>query len=206
MKFLFLLSMLIPAMALATSPYTPAEDADADARGRWSKSFYRGKAVYKTADGTETQAVVALETMRWRASTDWHSGMLFVYHVHMKDKSSVHAFIIKRQRNGFFKVFVPVDDSVTATVESALQADKTKFRESGWGYKHSYRGRHGYKKVSFFLNYVYTTGDRIDHNIMIKKYDDGSRKLYSHVLGGTDADGMRFVWRDKMTMVPSRRH
>ena len=204
MKFLLLLFALIPAMALATSPAIPADEAEA--HSRWSKSFYRGTAVFTTADGTKTNAVVALETMRWRGDAGWKSGMLFVYHVHMHNKSSVHALIIKRQRNGFYKVYVPVNEGVTANVETTLQADSTKWRESGWGHKHKYRSTHGYRKISFHLNYVYTTGDRIDHNIVIKKYDDGSRKLYSKVSGGTDAEGLKYVWMDKMKMLAGRRH
>ena len=201
MKFLLLFSTLFPALAFATSPDTPANDADA--HGVWGSSFYRGTAVHTRADGTEQQALVALETVRM-PSSDHRSAMLFVYHVHKHGKHGVFAFLIKWTGVArFFKVYVPVDASVTETVETALNADATKFREAGWGHAHSYRGHHGYTKTSFFLNYLYTTGDRIDHNIAIKVYDDGSRKLFSHVSGGTDADGLRFVWMDKMKMLPT---
>ena len=76
MKFLLLFSTLFPALAFATSPDIPANDADA--HGVWGSSFYRGTAVHTRADGTEQQALVALETVRM-PSTDHRSAMLFVY-------------------------------------------------------------------------------------------------------------------------------
>lgn len=201
MKFLFLFSTLFPMLAFATSPAIPAYDADAQCEDR-GESHYRGTGVLTTAEGIETKAAVELETVRWDASPEGDSGMLFIYRVNKYGKDYVYAFIIKPQRNGFFKVFVPIDASVTES-DDIVKASLTKFRESGWGHKHSYRGKHGYKKISLFLNYVYTNGDRIDHNIVIKKYDDGRRKLYTQVSGGTDAEGLHYVWMDKMEMLPA---
>ena len=194
MKFLLLCFTLFSSLALAT-----------DTSATWGVTHYHGAAVFTTADGTQTQALVALKTTEM-ASTDFQGGMLFVYQVHMHGKDSVHAFYIRRQPNtGFYKVYVPVDASVTNTVETALLADMQKFRESGWGHSFKYRGKHGYTKNTYHLNYLYTSGDRIDHSITFKHYDDGSRKVYSHVTGGNDADGLQYVWRDKMTMMPTLR-
>ena len=201
MKFLFLFSALFPALAFATSPVIPAYDADTHRGGR-GESHYRGTGVITTAEGIETKAAVELETVRWHASPDGDSVMLFIYRFNKHSKDHIYAFIIRHQRNGFFKVFVPIDASVTESVET-VKTSLTKFRESGWGHKHSYRGKHGYKKISLFLNYVYTSGERIDHNIFIKKYDDGRRKLYTQLSSGTDAEGLHYVWMDKMEMLPA---
>ena len=200
MKPLFLLAALFPALALTT--YTHADDTDThSAAGLSLYSLYHGTAVHTTVDGTENQALVALR-IEEMFRTDWRARKLFVYNVHMHGKHSVHAFIIERHPDtGFLKVYVPVDASVTETVETTSLANMNKFRESGWGNAYEYRGKHGYTKKNYHLNFVYTNGDRINHNITIKHYDNGSRKLFSHASAGTDADGLRYVWRDRMTML-----
>lgn len=199
MKFLALLVMLLPATVFATLPDTTATNTASNQ----SVSYYHGTAMKTTADGAQQHALIAL--MIRKLGSDDRAGVLFTYRIIKGDMDNVYAFIIKRHgadgHPGFYKVFVPVDANITASLDADATINMTDFHESGWGHSHWYQGRHGYAKTSLFLNFVYTTGERVDHNIYIKEYEDGHQKIYSKLSAGSDTDGMQFVWTDKLKKV-----